>query len=74
MKNFKKINKNKNNHKRGNQITNYFIHRCGQKGSKCYVLERLRNRSEINLLVNPFQFCVLVGGYFSLAGVIFLTD
>ena len=33
----------------------------GRGGSKCYVLERLRNRSGINLPVNPFPFCVLVG-------------
>ena len=31
MNKIKKLNKNKN----GNQITNYFIHRRGQRGSKC---------------------------------------
>ena len=45
---------NKNKNKGGNQITNYFIHRRGQRGLTCYVLERLRNMSGINLLVNPF--------------------
>ena len=32
----KKIrNKHKSRTKNGNEITNYFIHRCGQRESKC---------------------------------------
>ena len=30
------------------------------EGLTYYMLERLRNRSGINLLVSPFKFCVLL--------------
>ena len=36
------------------KVTNSFVHRREQRVLTCYMLERLKNRSGINLLVSPF--------------------